>query len=223
MSPNVIQLRRMLAEKFPRLRARTGGDSSAQNHWPTGLRQIDELTGGGLPKGALTEIIAGGKSSGSALVIHELIRQAASANQIITLVDGRDSLEVAQMEPAVLSRLLWIRACSAEEALKAADLILRDQNLPLVLLDLAANDEKQLRKIPATTWYRFQRLIEITSTVCLVFTPHHLVAPAQTQVTLHARFSLNAFGHDADQLLPMIKMEATDARHSRRERIQNIA
>ncbi len=213
----------MLAEKFPQLRARSEAASMAQNLLPTGLAQIDEPTEGGLPKGALTEIIAGGKSGGSALLIQKLIRHAARTNQIITLVDGRDSLDVTQLEQSALSRLLWIRARSAEESLKAADLILRDQNLPLVLLDLAANDQKQLRKIPATTWYRFQRLIEITSTVCIVFTPHHLVAPAQIQIKLHARFSLDAFEHEADQLLPAIKMEITDARHSLREGIRNTA
>ncbi len=221
MSPNVIQLRQMLAEKFPRLRARAEAASFAQNRWPTGLKSVDELTEGGLPKGALTEVIANGRTSGSALLIHQLIRQAALTNQIITLVDGRDSLEVTQLDQAILSRLLWIRARSADEALKAVDLVLRDQNLSLVLLDLAANDAKQLRKIPATTWYRFQRLIEVTSSVCIVFTPHHLVAPAQMQINLYARFSLDAFHHDADQLLPLIKMEVTEARQF--QRIQNIA
>ena len=174
-------------------------------------------------KGALTEIISNGRSNGSALLLHKLIRDAAYTNQIITLVDGRDSLDVAQMEQAALSRLLWIRTRSVEEALKAVDLVLRDQNLPLVLLDLAASDERQLRKIPATTWHRFQRLIEITSTVCIVFTPHHLVARAQTQIKLHSRLSLDAFAHEAEQLLPALKMEVTDARQAHRERIQNIA
>ncbi len=216
MSPNVIQLRRMLAEKFPQLRARAEAGSPVQNHWATGLQQIDGATEGGLTRGALTEIIAGGKSSGSALVLQELIRHAARQNEIVTVVDGRDSLDVTQLEPAVLARLLWVRSRSAEEALKAVDLILRDQNLPLVLLDLAANDEWQLRKIPATTWYRFQRLIEITSTVCIVFTPHHLVAPALTQIKLHGRFSLAAFAQEAGQLLPTIRMEVTEARHAQR-------
>jgi hypothetical protein len=221
MSPNVIQLRRMLAEKFPRLRARAEAASVSRHQWPTGLAQIDDATEGGLRKGALTEIIGNGRSTGSALLLQRLLRNAAYANQIMTLVDARDSLDVAQIEQPVLSRLLWIRSRSPEEAMKALDLVLRDQNLPLVFVDLAASEERQLRKIPATTWYRFQRLIEITSTVCLVFTPHHLVTPAQTQIRLHASFSLDAFHQDSSQLLAAVKMEVTEARQF--QRIQNTA
>ena len=51
----------------------------------------------------------------------------------------------------VLSRLLWVRCRGAAEAMKAADLILRDGNLPLVLLDLAGNPPAQFWDIPATT------------------------------------------------------------------------
>ena len=221
MSPNVIQLRRMLAEKFPRLRTPAAAASASANQWLTGVPQIDDATEGGLRKGALTEVIATGQSSGGALLLHRLIRNAACANQIITLVDARDSLDVAQIDQPALSRLLWIRSRSPEEAMKALDLVLRDQNLPLVLVDLAASDEKQLRKIPATTWYRVQRLVEITSTVCLVFTPHHLVTPAQTQIRLHASFSLDAFHQDSSQLLAAVKMEVTEARQF--QRIQNTA
>jgi hypothetical protein len=222
-SPNVIQLRQLLAEKFPNLRTRIEPSAAARDRWLTGLAQMDQALDGGLPKGALVEVISAGKTSGSATMLHALIRRAARENKIVTCIDGTDSLEVAEFDPAVLSRLLWIRSGSAAQALKAADLVLRDSNLSFVLIDLGANKEPELRRIPAATWYRFQRLIEGTSTICLVFAPCHTVVAAQIQIILRSRFSLDALEKDAPQLVSALKLEVSDARHGIAHQAQSIA
>ena len=210
---NIIQLRQMLKERFPGLRTNAEEISSdARTVWPTGLPQIDALLQGGFAKGALTEIVSERRGTGSALLACSLLRQAAQAGQIVTFVDGVDSLEVTQLEESVLSRLLWVRCRSAAEALKATDLLLRDGNVPLVLLDIAINPEKQLRVIPATTWYRLQRLVEETSTVCVVFTPRAMVSPAHDRIFLHSRFSLDCLEQDQDELLSDLKLEAAETR-----------
>src|SRR5882724_1643878 len=210
---NIIQLRQMLKERFPGLRTNAEEFSpDTRPLWPTGLRQIDDLLQGGFAKGALTEIVAERRSAGSALFACLLLRQAAQAGQIVAFVDGADSLEVTQLEETVLSRLLWVRCCSATEALKAIDLLLRDGNVPLVLLDIAINPEKQLRTIPATTWYRLQRLIEETSTVCVVFTPRVMVSPARDRIFLHGAFSLENLEQDQNELLNDLKLEAAEMR-----------
>jgi hypothetical protein len=210
---NIIRLRQLLKERFPGLRTNAEEFSSdTRPLWPTGLRQIDDLLQGGFAKGALTEIVAERRGSGGALVACSLLRQAAQAGQIVAFVDGADSLEVTQLEETVLSRLLWVRCRSAAETLKATDLLLRDGNVPLVLLDIAINPEKQLRTIPATTWYRLQRLIEETSTVCVVFTPRVMVSPAHDRIFLHSSFSLECLEQDQDKLLSDLKLEAGEMR-----------
>jgi hypothetical protein len=210
---NIIQLRQMLKERFPGLRTNAEEFSSdTRPLWPTGLRQIDDLLQGGFTKGALTEIVAERRATGSALLACSLLRQAAQAGQIVAFVDGADSLEVTQIEETVLPRLLWVRCRSAAEALKATDLLLRDGNVPLVLLDIAINPEAQLRKVPTTTWYRLQRLIEETSTVCAVFTPRAMVSPAHDRICLHSRFSLDCLEQDQDKLLSDLKLEAAEMR-----------
>ena len=213
MPGNILQLRQLLMEKFPGLRTRLDESPAVpRNFWGTGLPEIDELVGGGLPKSALTEIVGEKRGSGSALLTRALIRQAFSQNEFVAFVDGQDSLDVTQLGED-LSRLLWVRCRSADEALKATDLLLRDGNLPLILLDLVANPASQLRKIPATTWYRFQRLIEQTSTACLVFTPRTMVSPAQTRLTLRSGFSLEALETEAEELVGELEIEVSDARH----------
>jgi hypothetical protein len=204
-SANVIQLHRMLAEKFPG--ARLNLDAPAASHVPTGIAPIDDVCRGGLTKGALTEIVSGENSSGSATLIRQLIANAAHKNQIVTLIDGSDSLEVTRLPQNVLDRLLWVRCRSANDALKAADLVLRDRNLSLVLLDLKMNPDKQLQKIPATPWYRFQRLVEESSAVCAVFTARPMVSPARTRITLRSQFSLETLEHPTENLLSTLKIE----------------
>lgn len=209
---NIIELRQLLAERFPGLRTRADELSAAKHaFWPTKLPQIDEPLRGGLARGALTEVTAEQRGSGSTLLLTALIQRALRENKFVAVVDGRDSLDVTQLDED-LSRLLWVRCRSAEEALKAADLLLRDGNLPLVLLDLVSNPAAQLRKIPATTWYRFQRLIEQTSAVCVVFTPKAMVAPAQKRIGLRSRFSLNALEREPQELLRELKVEIAETR-----------
>jgi hypothetical protein len=213
MPANVIQLRQLLSEKFPQAHLPLERRAAAETPcWPTGLPQIDKPLQGGLPKGALAELSSAKKCSGSATLIREILSHAARRNEIIAFIDGNNSLDVARIEEHVLSRLLWVRCRAADEALKAADLVLRDNNLPLVLIDLKLMPEKQLRKIPATVWYRFQRLVEETSAICMVFTPWPMVSPAQTRITLHSAFSLETLEKNNDELLAELKIEISDRR-----------
>jgi hypothetical protein len=118
---------------------------------------------------------------------------------------------VTAWEAPALTGLLWVRCPHAERALQAMDLLLRDGNFPLLLLDLKLNPENQLRKIPATTWYRLQRLAEMTATVCVALTPRPLVAPARVRLALQTDFSLADLERDAGDLLRHLKWERTDS------------
>jgi hypothetical protein len=177
-----------------------------------------------LPKGALTEVVSERRGCGSALLMTAFIRQAFQEKQFAAVVDGNDSLDVTQIEND-LSRLLWVRCQTANEALKATDLLLRDGNLPLVLLDLAANPAAQIRKIPAPTWYRFQRLVEQTSSVCVVLTPRAMVSPARVRIELRSQFSITALESDQDELLRELKLEISETRRfgERRDVFQSSA
>lgn len=195
----VIQLRELLREKFPGLRTRADElAGKTRDSWATGVTKLDAKLGGGFPKSAISEVIAPKRGSGSALLMLQLLRRAAVAHQFSALVDGLDSFDVAAVEPSTLSHLLWIRCHNAEEAIKATDLVLRDGNLPIVLLDLVLNPDAQLRKIPAPTWYRFQRIVEESTATFIVLTPRAMISPAQVRVTLRASFGLNAI--EADQV-----------------------
>jgi hypothetical protein len=180
----IVHLRQLLAERFPQTSAPAG------ESLPTGVRTIDDASGGGLPKSAITELITPHFSAGSALLVHALLQTAHRHAFFLALVDGRDSFDPATAAPAVLPNLLWVRCAAAAEAVKAADFLLRDGNFPLVVLDLVLNPAEELRKIPQTNWYRLQRLVEATPAAFLVLTRQSIISSAQLKLSLENAWRL---------------------------------
>lgn len=199
---NVVQLRQLLAERFPHLRF-CSEQSLAKGMpvWPTGLHQIDHILNGGLPRSAITELTCPKPSSGSALLSFALLRQAHESRYWAALVDGMDSFDPARMGEEPFSRFLWIRCGNAMQALQSADLLLRDGNIALVILDLRMNPATELRKVSSATWHRFQRLIEPNSTALFVITPRALVANARVRLELTSQFTLDALSKPESELL----------------------
>jgi hypothetical protein len=184
MSGKIIDLRNLLAIHFPQ------APTLAGTRFVTGLASIDQPIGGGLPKGAITELISPRTSAGSASLIHAFVHGAYRDKYFIALIDGRDSFDPCALASPTLGQLLWVRCAKALEAVKAADLLLRDGNFPLVIVDLILNSPDELRKIPQTTWYRLQRLVESVPTACLILTRYELVNSAQLKLVLENSWNL---------------------------------
>ncbi|MGZ5566051.1 MAG: hypothetical protein ACXWKG_03465 [Limisphaerales bacterium] len=205
MTPHreIVQLRQLLAERFPHLRNWTD-TPPAPAHWKTGVDHLDAVLHGGLTKGSITEIVSAKTGSGTGLLSHALIQQAHTTQQIIVLIDAADSFDPCGFDQETLSRLLWVRCKNAAEALKATDIILRDRNLPLVLLDLKMNPAAQLRKISGTTWYRLQRIIQQNGTSFVVFTPTAMVSSTEVRVSLETQFDIDALSQTPEELVPRL-------------------
>jgi hypothetical protein len=186
-SSKIINLRNLLAERFPHPSCTTASPLC------TGLAFLDELTHGGLPRGLITELISPGISAGSVSLIHALLHCAYRKKYFLALIDGQDSFDPCGLDNAWLQHLLWIRCSKASEGMKAADLLLRDGNFHLVIIDLVLNAPEELRKIPATNWYRLQRLIEVLPTACLVLTRHEMVSSAQLKLGLENAWDIQTF------------------------------
>ena len=189
-SGKIIELRQFLRERLPKARLGFAPAPAAAEVWPTGVAGLDRILGGGLARGAFSELVGVGDGSGSAQVLHALLRQVAADGRFLALVDGADSFDVDAVEPEVLSHLLLVRCAKADEALKAADLLLRDRNFPLVVLDLKLNAAAEIRRIPGTTWFRFGRLVEQNGTTVLAITPYPLVSGVAARVQVEAKLGL---------------------------------
>src|SRR6266550_6165948 len=187
----IVDLRKLLAERFPHTLV-----PAATRRLITGLSFLDQAIGGGLPKGAITELISAQISAGSASLIQALLQAAHRNRYFLALIDGRDSFDPSgsgRPGNGCLSYLLWVRCTKALEAIKAADLLLRDGNFPLVIVDLVLNAPEELRKIPQTNWYRLQRLVEVLPTACLVLTRYEMVSSAQLKLVLENFWEIQTF------------------------------
>jgi hypothetical protein len=170
-------LRQLLAERYPQA-ARTESRVLA-----TGVPAIDEA-GGGLPCGALTEIVCAAPSCGSQLLLGELLRATRRAGGRIALIDGHDSFDPQSWDDDWLRHLVWVRARDTAMALQAADIVARDANFKTVALDLRRAPLAELRRTPAPFWYRLQRAVEPADVVFVVLTPRATVPSARLRLQL---------------------------------------
>jgi hypothetical protein len=148
----------------------------------SGISEIDSVTGG-LPRGCLTEIY-GSASSGRTGVLLSALAAATQRREVCALVDATDALNPLSAAAAGVdfSRLLWVRCGRKssrtkssekmegpmEQALRVTDLLLQSGGFGMVAIDLGDVPHKAVRRIPLTSWFRFQRAVENTSTVLFV-------------------------------------------------------
>lgn len=180
---------------------------------PSGVREIDALTGG-LPRGCLTEI-CGPASSGRTSVLLAALAAATQRQEVCALVDISDAFNPRSAAAAGVNfeKLLWIRCGMrlqkpgspqrhrgteknnekpekpekpVEQALRVTDLLLQSGGFGLVMIDLGDTPLKMARRIPLTSWFRFQRAVEFTPTVLFVISQ---VPCAQTCASLLLKVS----------------------------------
>jgi len=175
----------------------------------SGVREIDMLTGG-LPRGCLTEV-CGPASSGRTSVLLAALAAATQRQEVCALVDISDAFNPHSAAAAGVNfeKMLWIR-CGVrlqksgspqrhrdteknekiqkpvEQALQVTDLLLQSGGFGLVIIDLGDTPVKMARRIPLTSWFRFQRAVEHTATVLFVISR---VPCAQTCASLLLKVS----------------------------------
>ncbi len=175
-------LRTLVSEKFPPSARRLNG------RLRTGCELFDQK--GGFLQGAITEIC--GSRAGGSLLLAAVADAAVRDGLFVGLIDAANSFEPSDWADEHLRRMLWVMCSAVAPAIRTADILLRDGNLPIVILDLHMLPAVQLRRIPVSTWHRFQRVIEPTSTVFAVLTPQPLVEGAAARVAIRTDLTLEA-------------------------------
>lgn len=189
-------LRSLIAERFPTASRREG------SQLPTGIASIDDPTGGGLPTAALTELTCSAASSGSHLLLGQLLATTRQNGQRAALIDPVEQFDPESHPAAHLEHLVWARGGDVATALSVTDLFARDANLGLVVLDLRDADARQIRRVPAPLWYRLQRAVEGTELPLLVITARPLVPSATLRLQLTHPLNLNHLETERPALLP---------------------
>jgi hypothetical protein len=151
----------------------------------TGIAEVDELLGGGLPVGAISEI-NGPESSGRTTLVLSFLAQRTAAGQVCAWVDADDAFdpESAAANSVNLRQLLWVRCRKAggpvqgkqaakpwtqlDQALRATDLLLQAGGFAAIVMDLGNTAAEHARRIPLATWFRFRQAADRARTSLVV-------------------------------------------------------
>jgi hypothetical protein len=138
-----------------------GGHSSLS----TGIRGLDAIAGGGIPRGRLTEL-AGRRSTGRTGLACAIAARATRTGEIVAWIDPADALDpdTASTTGIDLTRVLWVRPRSEHDAPRTAECLLGAGGFGLVILDLAEAAP------PTVPWPRLLRAAEKTRTAFLTIT-----------------------------------------------------
>ena len=129
------------------------------------------------------------------------------------LVDCGRFFDPGSFRPAILKRLLWVRCGLPAQGVKAADLLLRDGNLSLLIVDLQGAELRGGLRVPASTWHRFQRVVEQGNMALAVFTPRPLVEAASVRITVDWRWDFEAIADRRTQLLARLSARVSSRRN----------
>ncbi len=188
-------LRQQLREKFPQAHG-----VREEARLPEKVNNPFDLNG--FPQGAISEVVPAGPGSGISLLVAGLLgeREEIAPFPEMILVDGADSFDPASYTAEACSKLLWVRCTSALEMIKAADLVVRDGNVPLVLLDATGLKARDLATIPASAWWRVKQSAERKGGRVIVLAPFPLVPCAVRRMTLSANLTLRDFDAFPEEL-----------------------
>jgi hypothetical protein len=180
----LAELRTLLAARLPAKPRKPGGSV------PTGVPALDDALGGGLPAGQLTELVSAAPSSGGQTVLAQLLHATRGTQQRLALIDGADGFAPEAVPADTLRHLVWVRAGSPEQAMAAADLLVRDGNYAVVVLDLRGLSERALLKQPSSVWHRLHHAAAGAAPAVLVQTTTPLVAAVPWRLVLRAAHPL---------------------------------
>ena len=198
---SIASIRSQVERRIPG--ALTIYERSTPEVFSAGILAIDR-DAGGVPKGGLTQVCApAGITSGRTTLLLSLLAQVTAQEQFCALVDAGDCFdpESADAVGVCLSRLLWARCIdrgmkAVEQAFKATDILIQNGGFGVIAIDLGNVEEKLVRKIPLTTWFRFARVMEALPTALVILLPYS-AAQSCAALTLNLGASAQWSGTDA--------------------------
>jgi recombination protein RecA len=171
------QIELSLESRFPS--ALTPAARTIREVASTGIEAADRILEGGLPIGAISEIV-GPACSGRTSLVMSFLAQRTAEGSVCAWVDVHDALdpESAAANGINLKQLLWVRCVDKtagaglrrdgkpwtrlDQALRATDLLLQAGGFAAIVLDLGDTEAEHGCRIPLATWFRFRQAADRT-------------------------------------------------------------
>ena len=175
-----LQIEDALATRFPA--ALTPVARTIREVAATGIPAADTQLEGGLPVGAISELV-GPECSGRTSLALAFVARRAAAGQVCAWIDADDTFdpESAAASGVRLRQLLWVRCRGGaskvtvnrwksdekpwtrlDQALRATDLLLQAGGFAAIVLDLGSMNPSHGMRIPLASWFRFRQAADRT-------------------------------------------------------------
>ena len=177
------ELRQAVVRGTELVRARRG--QLREEPLATSVPALDRLLGGGLPRGALVELVGRG-SCGRFATLLAILKTVTDTGQAVALVDqgGQFDPQSAAATGLDLERLLWLRPEILPDTMAAAELLV-NTGFSLVAVDLGLPPVRG--RAPLAAWLRLARGSITHRAVVLVGSPYHLSGCAAEAVVTAGR------------------------------------
>ena len=179
---------------------------------PSGATSVDEALGGGYIPGRITEIVEPSPSRGVQSLIHGAIRQARENLQFVALIDAHNQFDPQSETTETLQSLLWVRTTRSEDVVKACDILIRDGNFSLLLLDMRMQSNQRRAFIRPNEWYRLQRVCEQSRIACVAFTGQSTIPCAHFRLQLSQTLPIHILDQPQFTALPHIECDVLKRR-----------
>ena len=175
-----LQIEDALATRFPA--ALTPVARTIREVAATGIPAADTQLEGGLPVGAISELV-GPECSGRTSLALAFVARRTAGGQVCAWIDADDTFdpESAAASGVRLRQLLWVRCRDGasqvtanrwkndekpwtrlDQALRAADLLLQAGGFAAIVLDLGSMNPSHGIRIPLASWFRFRQAADRT-------------------------------------------------------------
>jgi hypothetical protein len=192
-----IEIEHALERRFPsaltpvpRMTSETAG---------TGIAAVDALLEGGLPVGAISEVV-GQQSSGRTSLALSFLAHRTQEGQVAAWVDAGDAFdpESAAANGVSLRQLLWVRCrdgnaaaknrlwARLDQAIRATDLLLQAGGFAAIVMDMGGTAPEHASRIPLATWFRFRQAAD-RSRCCLVVLGERAYAQSSAALVVECR------------------------------------
>ena len=168
---------------------------------PTHLPGLDEALGGGLPRGQLTEMIGSSVSSGSGLVMAELLALARRERRYVMLLDVGRGFTPWSFPDRDLEVLLWVGCDNAKMAIEALDVATRDENFSLFLVDLRDSEASDWKSVRSSQWYRILGQMRQRETAAVLFASAPVTAASKVRVEVAIPMPLASLNENRVELV----------------------
>lgn len=195
MNHRLTELRSLLATRFP---------GSVDTHFSAASPRQNSTS---LLPGKLVEIASPSGCGGEGLLLRRFCEESTGA---MALVDAANAFDPSILTQQTRQRLLWVRCHRAAEAVRTADLLLRDGNLTTVLMDLRLLPPRELLRLPSSVWHRLRMLAERAQASVGIFSPCRVVPCAAQRWLLQDSLELHALEEPVETLAARLHPQAAE-------------